>query len=207
MAWLPNEVALSARQTLQACMQQFNYASCVPFANAAALDSKQAERTGLLFCAAHATAAPADVLHTLEATLQLQEPDCLRYTDPKRGQQRSVRLLRSAEHNLLDGFLLAGDTSASPWMRTLLINRLPVQGAAHSLLTAAKQPPSALPTPSKTVCTCLNVSQAAIEQQLQHCSGSAEERLSSLKNTLQCGTNCGSCIPQLQRMVRMSISI
>jgi assimilatory nitrate reductase catalytic subunit len=207
MAWLPNDVALSARQALQACMQHFNYASCVPFANASAPQNDTTERTGLLFCASHASAVSADVLNTLESTLQLLGPNCLRYTDPKRGQHRSVRLLRSTEQNLLDGFLLAGDATASPWMRTLLINRLAIQGAVQSLLTASKQPPTVLPTTSKTVCTCLNVSQAAIEQQLQKCSGTADERLSQLKNTLQCGTNCGSCVPQLQRMVRLSISI
>jgi assimilatory nitrate reductase catalytic subunit len=29
-----------------------------------------------------------------------------------------------------------------------------------------------------------------------------EERLASLQATLQCGTNCGSCVPELKRRVR-----
>jgi assimilatory nitrate reductase catalytic subunit len=55
-----------------------------------------------------------------------------------------------------------------------------------------------------TVCTCFNVTDVAIEAQLQHCTGTPKERLDALQGALQCGTNCGSCMPQLQRMVKMN---
>jgi assimilatory nitrate reductase catalytic subunit len=54
----------------------------------------------------------------------------------------------------------------------------------------------------KQVCACFNVSDLAISGHLARCSGSPQERLASLQKTLQCGTNCGSCVPELQRMVR-----
>jgi assimilatory nitrate reductase catalytic subunit len=208
MAWLPADVALTARQTLQAQMHGFKFASCVPFAHTNAINSNEVPLTGILFCAAHDTAAPAEMLAHIEVMLQLQSTNCLRYTDPQRGQHRVVRIQQGAEQKTLQGFLLAGDTAASAWMRALLHNQLPVPGSGLQLLSASAQPPSgALPTTSKTVCTCLNVRQSAIERHLQQCSGTAEQRLDSLKNSLQCGTNCGSCIPQLQRMVRLSISL
>jgi assimilatory nitrate reductase catalytic subunit len=52
------------------------------------------------------------------------------------------------------------------------------------------------------VCTCFNVTQPEIDNVLSRCSGSEDERLAELQNQLQCGTNCGSCIPQLKKLVR-----
>ena len=60
----------------------------------------------------------------------------------------------------------------------------------------------------KAVCTCLNVSQAAIEAHLQALHEqpglppSPVACLQSLKDNLQCGTNCGSCVPELQKIIR-----
>jgi assimilatory nitrate reductase catalytic subunit len=51
------------------------------------------------------------------------------------------------------------------------------------------------------VCTCFNVSQSAITLHLQQCPGTAGERLASLQTTLKCGTNCGSCLPHLKKLV------
>jgi assimilatory nitrate reductase catalytic subunit len=55
------------------------------------------------------------------------------------------------------------------------------------------------------VCTCFNVTDLAIETHLSACSGPVTERFQSLQSSLKCGTNCGSCVPQLQRMVRTSV--
>ena len=58
----------------------------------------------------------------------------------------------------------------------------------------------------KTVCTCFNVTDSAIDTTLAECTGFAADRLATLQSTLKCGTNCGSCVPQLQRMVRASMA-
>ena len=54
----------------------------------------------------------------------------------------------------------------------------------------------------KTVCTCFNVTDVAITGQLAQCHGTDDERLAQLQGALRCGTNCGSCLPELKRMVR-----
>ena len=43
---------------------------------------------------------------------------------------------------------------------------------------------------------------AAITGYLAGCSGSDDTRLAALQGNLKCGTNCGSCIPELKRLVR-----
>lgn len=41
--------------------------------------------------------------------------------------------------------------------------------------------------------------------QLASGQGSGKERMESLQSALKCGTNCGSCVPELQRMVRATL--
>ena len=61
----------------------------------------------------------------------------------------------------------------------------------------------ALPVLSRgqQVCACFNVTDLAIEEHLAHSTAAPAQRLASLQDSLKCGTNCGSCLPQLQRML------
>ena len=63
-------------------------------------------------------------------------------------------------------------------------------------------PPVAVVARSPQVCTCFNVSEDAIRAALPRCGGSADQRLAELQGKLRCGTNCGSCIPELRRLVK-----
>ena len=198
MAWLPAGNALSARTALQALMAQFPFASCTLFSNG----STEQARTGVLFRAASHETAPAALLEQIEAHLGLTGPKVLRYADVKRGQRRAMHLLDSDTGVTLEGFLLAGDTSAQAWITTVLQDTLPAQTYGRALLVPGAKPPVAVVSSGKVVCTCFNVTDVAISAQLQQCSGSDKERLAALQGALQCGTNCGSCVPQLQRMVR-----
>jgi assimilatory nitrate reductase catalytic subunit len=200
MAWLPAAEVLAARVQLQALMVEFPFASCVPFANTAAAGGE--ERQGILFRAAAHEAVPSAVLERIEALLQLQGPEVLRYADAKRGQRRAMRQQCVGADTRLDGFLLAGDTSAQAWISGLLQDELPAQAYGRALLLPVSKPPVPVASLGKVVCTCFNVRDIAIEDNLRTCTGTASERLAKLQGALQCGTNCGSCIPELQRMVR-----
>jgi len=50
----------------------------------------------------------------------------------------------------------------------------------------------------------IDVSLAQIETALAQVSGGSEQRLAGLQQRLRCGTNCGSCLPELQRLARRS---
>jgi assimilatory nitrate reductase catalytic subunit len=203
ISWLDETELLGVRQQLQDLMPQFAYASCVPFS--APPNADGVARSGLLFRAAHTEAVPADVVLQLETLLQLGNADVVRYADAKRGQRRAVRLARGATNTTLEGFLLAGDTRAQGWMTTLLQDEQPAQSYGRALLAPGATPPVPVVSRGKTVCTCFNVTDVAIDAQLAQCTGFAADRLSSLQGALKCGTNCGSCVPQLQRMVRASM--
>jgi assimilatory nitrate reductase catalytic subunit len=137
--------------------------------------------------------------------LNISGPAVLRYADKKRGQRRAVNLVHGATETTLEGFLLAGDTSAENWIKTLLQDELPARAYGRALLVPGAKAPVAVVSRGKQVCACFNVNDVAIDAHLLTCKGTARERLDSLQGALKCGSNCGSCVPQLQRMVRASM--
>jgi assimilatory nitrate reductase catalytic subunit len=206
VAWLPEDDALAAREALRALMPQFSFAACVPFSSPAPMDAPPTKaRTGLLFRAAADYAPDAALVGQIERWLGLAGDAALQYADPKKGQRRTMNLVRVGAEARLDGFLLAGDTSAEAWIKTLLQDGLPAQSYGRLLLVPGSKAPTAVmdavKNRGKQVCTCFNVTDAAIASHLTGCTGNDEARLTSLQDSLKCGTNCGSCIPELKRMV------
>jgi assimilatory nitrate reductase catalytic subunit len=193
MAWLPEEDALHVREQLKQMMTLFPYASCVPFGR---------ERAGVLMRAAGHEAPPDEVLMRIENLLGLSGPDALRYADRNKGQRRAMRLVRQGKEARLEGFVLAGDTRAEAWIKTLLQDELPAQAYGRLLLVPGAKAPVAVQSRGKQVCTCFNVGQAEITSYLQAAEGPEGIRLSALQADLKCGTNCGSCVPELKRLVR-----
>jgi assimilatory nitrate reductase catalytic subunit len=49
----------------------------------------------------------------------------------------------------------------------------------------------------KIICNCFDVSENEI---IETCQAGAD--LQTLQNKLKCGTNCGSCVPELKRLVK-----
>ena len=98
-------------------------------------------------------------------------------------------------------------SQAESWIKTLLQDALPAQTYGRLLLSPGAAPPVALQSRGKQVCTCFNVTDLRIAAHLSRSAGTDGERLASLQSTLHCGTNCGSCTPELKRLVRMSAPV
>jgi assimilatory nitrate reductase catalytic subunit len=193
-AWLPEDEALQAREQLRGLLSAFSYAACVPFGR---------ERSGVLFRAAAYEGAGEELMARIESLLGLGGSEVLHYVDKRRGQRRSMRLVKHGDQARLDGFLLAGDTGAEAWIKTLLQDELPAQAYGRLLLVPGARPPVAVAARGRQVCSCLNVTETEIIDTLDAGSGPAEARLQQLQERLRCGTQCGSCVPELQRMVRL----
>ncbi len=56
-------------------------------------------------------------------------------------------------------------------------------------------PPASAPARGRIVCNCFDVSENEIRADL-----AAGLGLAALQNRRKCGTNCGSCLPELRRM-------
>ena len=206
VAWLPDEKVLAAREALVQMMRLFPFAACVPFSNHTPLSDLSQARSGVLFRAAGHEAPPAELLSKIEAILGLDGKDTLRYADRKKGQHRAIKLVRppgQTERVELQGFILAGDTSAEAWIKTVLQDNLPAQSYGRLLLVPGAKAPVAVQSRGKQICSCFDVTDVAIAAQLAHCSGDGETRLNQLQTALKCGTNCGSCLPEIKQLVRM----
>jgi len=164
----------------------------------------QAPRTGLLLRATSAKACSAALQQQVLNLLGLDTPDTLRYQDSERDQLRALRLSPPDANGLrnLQGFAVAGDTRSGRWLQDLLEQGLQLNWPARQWLQASSTPPQGSAPVSRQVCSCLNVREDAIIACLQTQSGNEAERLSSLQQHLACGTRCGSCVPELKRLVR-----
>jgi assimilatory nitrate reductase catalytic subunit len=204
VAWLPADTAQTTRHAVRQLLQDQQFVSCVPFGDGG--PSGPSSAVGLLLRAAGDAAPAPALLDTLEHLLGLQHPQTLRYLDSRRGQRRAVRLKRlttpgdTRAH--VQAVLLSGDTRAEAWLRALVQDQLPAQDFGLQLLASRATPPAGVVARGKVVCSCFGVTETAISAQLADCSGSDGERLAILQATLKCGTNCGSCLPELKRMVR-----
>ena len=164
----------------------------------------------MLFRAAAHEPAPDALLVQIEALLGMDGAEVLHYTDRRRGQRRSMRLAPAAAAEgsaageaRLEGFLLAGDTSAEAWVKALLQQELPAQAYGRLLLQPGAKPPLAVAARGRQVCSCFDVSEPSIAAALAAQPGPPDAQLQRLQDTLRCGTNCGSCIPELRRLIRV----
>jgi assimilatory nitrate reductase catalytic subunit len=211
MAWLPSEQALTILQSLRQQMGHFEFASCVPFAEELQPVSTESPisspstvpRQGVLFRAASSEAPDLRFVQTLEALLQMDSGSGLRYVDPKRSHLRSIQLDRSKAMPQLEAFVMAGDTSAEAWLKTLLQTQQSTESYGRRLLMTGQKPPVALKEVGQTICTCVGVKDVAIADWLQANPGQEAAQLAGLQISLKCGTECGSCVPQLKRIIAL----
>ena len=199
MAWLPAGTALALRAALRQRVEGLPFVSCVPFGGGA-------DPVGVLLRAAAYDRPDDALLIDLERMLGLAGADTLRYADARRGQRRTVRLERDGGNATIAGILMAGDTRAESWIKTLLQDRLPAQSYGRRLLSPQAAAPAGVAARGKVVCSCFGVGEAAIAGQLARCTGDGGERLAQLQASLKCGTNCGSCVPELKRLVRTTLA-
>jgi assimilatory nitrate reductase catalytic subunit len=65
----------------------------------------------------------------------------------------------------------------------------------------SSQAPQGFKSRGKIVCNCFNVSESEIGDALTGMAGDADARLAGLQEKLKCGTNCGSCVPELKKII------
>jgi assimilatory nitrate reductase catalytic subunit len=178
---------LSALQSLQSTL---TFLGIVPIGR---------ERPGILVRAGNEGAPAAAVLDALDRLLGLDPDRVLRYDDPSRGHARRIRI----EDDRLKAVRLSGEANAitgGEWLREWLVSARPVAEVRLLLLSPAARAPSGFVLTGRVVCQCWNVTEPDIVTALADCAGSPGERLAHLAARLKCGTNCGSCLPELRAL-------
>ena len=183
-------------QALQALQSSVGFASAVPMGR---------DRPGVVFRAAHEGAPPEGWLHSLDRVFGLDDVEALHYEDRRRGHSRRIRI---AGDRLL-AVRLAGEAGAitsGEWLRDWLLSARSVAEVRRLLLSPATYAPSGFVLSGKVVCQCFNVTESDILATLAALQGDDAQRLAQLSGRLKCGTNCGSCVPELRALVASGVS-
>ncbi|MBV2133062.1 molybdopterin-dependent oxidoreductase [Pseudomonas sp. MAP12] len=151
------------------------------------------ERPALLIKAASAVAPETELLAKIDRLLGLDQGPVLAYDDPRRTVGKRVRI----EDGRIVAIRLAGETAARDWLKALWSEGSADAELRRWLLAPLSTPPgNAGGCKSKTVCSCMNVSDAAIRAGIER-----GLDLDGLKQELRCGTSCGSCVPEIKRLL------
>ena len=154
-----------------------------------------------LWCESATSEVPdAQWIEALDALLFSPETQVLRYDDVTSNATRRV----AVRDDFVVGARLSGGTIAQPalqWLRSLFLTRTNVRSLSRWLLAPAP-PESFIRTESKTLCTCFGVGESEISNALNEAAGDAATRLKTVQQSLRCGTNCGSCVPELKQLAR-----
>jgi assimilatory nitrate reductase catalytic subunit len=152
------------------------------------------ERPALLIRGACAVAPEPELLAQIDRLLGLHEGPVLAYDDPRKAVGKRVRI----EDGRITAIRLAGETAARDWLKGLWETGSADADLHRWLLAPVSTPPGAANSTgsSKTLCNCLNVREDAV------CAGIAQGLdLAGLKQELKCGTSCGSCLPEIKRLL------
>jgi len=147
----------------------------------------------LILRVANKTAPDASLIATLDGLLGMEEgAPMLQLDDVKRGISKRI-LVEAAQ---VTGVRLIGETLAAEWLKQVMVEGAFTDAVRKWALAPLAAPPTGQKTRGKIVCNCLDVSENEI---IDTCQMGAD--LATLQAKLKCGTSCGSCKPELLRLV------
>jgi len=132
----------------------------------------------------------------LGVMLEMPLEQCRHFSDRRLGIEKHALLVRHAGEVRLGGILLAGETAATPWLLAHMSAGDALGELLPWLFLPSDRAPSGASSRGRTVCNCLNVPERDIRREL-----AAGATLDDLQTRLKCGTSCGSCLPELRRML------
>jgi assimilatory nitrate reductase catalytic subunit len=138
------------------------------------------------------TAPPApELLAELAAAMGLDTPDALAFSDARRGIAKHALIA----DDRLAGALLCKETRATDWLLDLIARGGSTADLRKWIFAPLATPPAAGPARGRIVCNCFDVSENEIRADL-----AAGLDLAALTEQRRCGSNCGSCVPELRRL-------
>jgi assimilatory nitrate reductase catalytic subunit len=195
-AVMPADSLHARMAALRPLLKRLAFASLVPFGR---------DRTGMLLRAANDGAPSPEILAELSEAFELDLPDVIRYDDRRRGCSRRLRVVDGK----LAAVALTGEVAAEMWLRAYVESGRSVASLGRLLLAPGNKAPDGYTARGRRVCSCFDVDEAAIGNVLGAAfktGGSHEALLAHLQRTLGCGTECGSCLPEVRRLVATTLA-
>ncbi len=174
--------ALEFMERAQPILKHFDYASATLFGREETIFSLKA---GCL-------AAPdADLVREIDRVFDLDAEDCMVYRDIGSGIDKLVKI----EGGLAAGVRFVGESAARQWLMEAMASRADVSLVRRWLLAPMSAPPT-VEMRGRIVCNCLDVSESEIV-------GSGLD-LAGLQAKYKCGTQCGSCLPEIRKLLELN---
>ena len=174
---------LGVLPALQPWLTRFSYAALSLFGRDTAFV--------LLRVADRAPPAP-ETIAALDALLGLDAGDCaMEYRDARRDIAKRVQI----RDGRLTGVRLSGEIAARDWLKEIMAGGADTAKVRRWMLAPLAAPPAEHGTRGRIICTCLGVGEHEILNQV-----ATGASLDTLQGTLKCGTQCGSCLPELRRL-------
>jgi assimilatory nitrate reductase catalytic subunit len=155
------------------------------------------ERAGLLLRMASPAVPGLACIDAIDRLFGLHGADVASYHDARRAVGRRMRVVAGR----LVAVRLSGDLNGEAWLREWLIAERDVTQLGGLLIAPSASAPRGVAMRGRVVCNCFNVGETEITTQLADYRGPPERAAAWLQGNLKCGTNCGSCLAELKRLV------
>jgi assimilatory nitrate reductase catalytic subunit len=179
---------LRVRTSVRALLEPYEAATVVSFGR---------EREGVALRVASSNPFNPSLLRALEALFDLHADALLRYEDPRRHSARWMQV----QAGKLRFVLLMGDTAPQAWLRDFLEQGQDVATLGRSLLQPSGKAPEGFTSRGRAICNCFGISEQQIQAVLVNAPATPQERLQMVQKALCCGTSCGSCLPEIRRLI------
>jgi len=158
----------------------------------AALSLTGREHPVVVLRLAHDAPVAVETLDGLDALFGCVAEDSLAFRDAARGIDKRARIAGGR----LTAIRLVNEIAGFDWLVEAIVADQPAEPLRPWLFAPLARPPAALPVLGRTVCNCFGVGETALRAAVREGAD-----LGSLQARFKCGTSCGSCLPELRRLV------
>lgn len=185
---------LEMLEKVRGLLANFDYATCGLFGR------KTEHHVGMLILrAAHTQAPDSALIEQVDQILAMTDDmPLLNYQDAKRGISKRILVTNDSGKPEVTGVRLVGETLATDWLKEVMTSGEFTTELRRWALAPLSMPPTGQRSRGKIICNCLDVAENDIVETIQ-----LGADLITLQNKLKCGTKCGSCLPELRRLIRV----
>jgi assimilatory nitrate reductase catalytic subunit len=181
-------VAFGGVDEVSALFEQLTpFMTAVPFAARTLIGR---ERTGVRLVLAAETAPSQRVLAGIDEAFGLGAAEVVKY------DEASVSRRVAFQDDRVRAVRVSGNVRSERWLRDLWLRDAPMGELRRYLRLAADPPLDAAMSRGRTLCNCFDVGETEIDAFL-----ATRRSLDELQRQLKCGTNCGSCLPELRSKI------
>lgn len=185
MRSVPEARATQLMSEVQPLLVEFGYATLALFGR---------EQPAVILRAAHKVQVSDVLLADIDRLFAFDPATSLSYVDARRGVSKRVMV----EDGRVTGVRLTGETAARDWLKDAMAEDIAAEPVRRWVLAPVSAPPAGSRSRGRIVCNCVNVAESEIKSEI-----ALGADLPALQQKLKCGTECGSCVPELKHLIQM----